>query len=165
MSVNIFGYNSSQVLGNNRKYADSKFIALTKHLQLGLASKLDKDGDTMKGNLDMNGNRICNITNPRNEKDAVNKSYVDEQIKDVENNIVKALDTKVNKNDAVEGDLNMNHNRITNLSIPLDDSDAVNKQYFDKKFQEEESNITEMLSEKVNKNGDTMFGDLDMLGN
>ena len=39
---------------------------------------LDKRGDTMTGNLSMNGNRVTYVGNPVLDSDAAPKSYVDE---------------------------------------------------------------------------------------
>jgi hypothetical protein len=52
---------------------------LTKNLQL----KVDKNGDTMLGNLNMGNNKIVNLQEPTGEQDAVSKKYVDEISKNI----------------------------------------------------------------------------------
>jgi uncharacterized protein YbaP (TraB family) len=86
-------------------------------------SSLQKVGDTMSGQLDMNSNKIVNLLDPSDTQDASSKNYVDNQ-----NNL------KVSKSgDSMSGTLNMSTNRITGLPttmlIASSDSDAVSKKY------------------------------------
>ena len=53
----------------NKKYADTR-----------VSSKLDKSGDRMLGDLDMNNNAITNIKTPVNDSDATTKQYVDHHL-------------------------------------------------------------------------------------
>jgi hypothetical protein len=46
-------------------------------LQMALADKVNKSGDSMTGDLDMNGNRIANIGDPVGAGDTATKGYVD----------------------------------------------------------------------------------------
>ena len=44
---------------------------------------LNERGDVMRGTLNMNGNKIINVSsNPINNDEVVNKEYIDRQIKD-----------------------------------------------------------------------------------
>jgi len=95
MSVNIFGSSgTSSSSGANNKYVDQKF----KTLSANLATKVNKTGDTISGNLNilnvcqlggdntkslfyndivMNDKCITNLHNPNEKQDATTKHYVD----------------------------------------------------------------------------------------
>ena len=79
MHANIFGSTSKLIKASNidKKYVDSKFVTLTKNLQL----KVEKNGDTMSGNLDMTNSKIVNLQEPTEEQDAVSKKYVTKSLK------------------------------------------------------------------------------------
>src|ERR1043165_3118832 len=72
MSVSIFGSSVSKT-NTAKNYVDSRFISLIKNVN----TKLDKGGDSMQGMLNMNNFNICCLGDPEEEKDAVNKKYVD----------------------------------------------------------------------------------------
>ena len=85
---------------------------------------VNQSGDIMEGSLDMKNNKIINLQNPIDDKDAVTKIYLE--------NIIE--NKKINKDklpDTFNG-FSMADNRITNLGKPLDDKDAVTKKYVDK---------------------------------
>ena len=74
MSVNKFGLSENTTKSEvSKKYVDSKFITLTKNLQ----TKVDKDGDIMTGNLNMNGQQLTGLVTPTDDDEACNKKYVD----------------------------------------------------------------------------------------
>ena len=52
---------------------------------------LNEYGDSMKGDLNMNGNKILNVPDPKLDGDAVNKKYVDaiSNMKELEDRIMK----------------------------------------------------------------------------
>jgi hypothetical protein len=56
MSVDIFGASGKKSNSTNIS-TDSRFVTLTKNLN----TKLDKGGDTMKGDLNMNHFKIYNL--------------------------------------------------------------------------------------------------------
>src|SRR2546426_7458880 len=143
MSVNIFGSSSSNKSNtNHNKYADSKFITLTKNLN----SKLDKSGGTLSGDINMGTSKITLSLKAEEEHDVPNKKYIDgvifqtvsnngQSIIDLSKNVVtkeqltEILKTKLDKN--VE--INMNNNFISNLLDPQDKQDATTKGYVDRK--------------------------------
>src|SRR5207245_9644469 len=143
MSVNIFGSSSSNKSNtNHNKYADSKFITITKKLN----SKLDKSGGTLSGDINMGTSKISLSHEAEEEHDVPNKKYVDgvifqtvsnngQSIIDLTKNVVtkeelvEILKTKADKN--VE--LNMNNNFISHLLDPQDKQDATTKGYVDRK--------------------------------
>ena len=81
MPTNIFGSSSklTKVSNTDKMYIDSKFVTLTKNVQL----KVHKNGDSMYGNLDMGNCKIVNLQEPVNGEDAANKQYVDEICKNI----------------------------------------------------------------------------------
>ena len=85
----------------------------------------------MKGTLQMNGNRITGLTQiPYYNGEAVNKRYVDSEISKI-----PKMDTaqylRIDGSRSMTGNLNMDNHLITNLKNPENDSDAINKRYFD----------------------------------
>src|SRR6478609_696038 len=119
MSVNIFGFRSTI---KRQSVDNSKFITLTKAMQ----TKVDKAGDKMTGNLDMNNNRLINIGNPVDNQDCVTKDYSDSITKSIN----RSVQLKVNADgDIMRGGLNMDWNSVKNVKFPLNSCDATNKLY------------------------------------
>ena len=83
--------------------------------------KVNKDGDTMTGNLDMNNNKICNVSTPVDNTDCTNKIYVD------------SIAVK-KSGDSMSGDLDMDSHEILHISPPTDELSATNKTYVDEKI-------------------------------
>ena len=94
-----------------------------------LNSKRDKKTPQPK-NLDLKSKRIINLASPVHDRDAVNKSYVDE---------------KVSK----KGDLDMGGNEIKNLKDPqpTDISHAANVNYVNRTVDKNESIIQRKMTE------------------
>ena len=81
----------------------------------------------MKGNLQMNGNRITGLTQvPFYNGEACNKKYIDDQIKKI-----STVDTTqfIKKDGSIEmeGNFNLSNHLITNLKDPESETDAINK--------------------------------------
>ena len=107
---------------SSKKYIDSKFITLAKEMR----TKLEKAGDEVTGNLDMNNNRVINIGNPVDRQDCVTKDYLDTVAKSIN----RSVQLKVNLDgDSMTGKLDMNGYSISNVKFPLNSSDAANKLY------------------------------------
>jgi len=109
---------------------------------------LRRDGsNTIAGSINMAGNTLMNVSAPVHNHDVANKIYVDEN-------------TGVSKSgDTMEGDLNMDGNRITGLpttTLPESNSNAVSYQQVVNLVRDAELESTG----KVNRTGDTMIGDL-----
>lgn len=155
VSINLNDYlrrDGTNALTGNLNFASNKII----NLATGTAStdsvnkgqmdtqsslKLNKSGDIMTGNLDMNTtNKIINVSSGTNNFDVINKLQMDTQ-----DNL------RVLKNgDTMTGNLNMNTtNKIINLATPTLGTDAANKNYVD-------SHTTN--PNYVLKTGDTMTG-------
>ena len=113
----------------SRKNVDGKLN--TKADKSVLSQYIKRDGSVqMVGGLQMNGNRITGLTNvPHYNGEAANKRYVDDKVN------VKAdksdLDDylKLDGTKAMQGNLNMNNKRITNLPTPQLSNEAETKDY------------------------------------
>ena len=106
--------------------ATRRFVAQSgQHtLNTALGMFMTVDGTTRPvADISWGGRALKDLTDPVDDADAVNKMYVDEQTQD-------ALRRS---GDMMNGTLNMNGNRITNLpsTQPLDDTDAATKAYVD----------------------------------
>ena len=101
---------------------------------------VSKEGVFIKANghyratapLDIDNHKMENLPDPVDEKDAVNKKYID--------GIVESLTLKqglVRENggfNLVDSYINMNFNNIRNLGLPKDESDAVPKRFVDEEI-------------------------------
>jgi hypothetical protein len=123
MSVSIFGSN-----GNQSSDVDEKFTQLSINLAYyktyvdeKLATKLDKSGGVLTGNINLNNNRILNVNRPQEPTDAANMRYVD----GLRNNVLHYPLTH---------DVNFSNKRIHFVGDPINPQDAVNKRYVDAKF-------------------------------
>ena len=98
---------------------------------------VSKEGVFIKANghyratapLDIDNHKMENLPDPVDEKDAVNKKYID--------GIIEALTLKqglIRENggfNLVDSYINMNFNNIRNVGLPKDEADAVPKNYLD----------------------------------
>ena len=116
---------------NPRDATNKEYVDKTKGT--GIIGNVRGETATMKGNLDFeNRYRIKNLPDPIDGKDGVNRDFVD--LRD------KILKTEIENNYAFEfrdaeyqakEDLNLKENRIKNLPDPVDEKDAVNREYVD----------------------------------
>src|SRR6478609_4687879 len=104
MSVNIFGFRSTI---KRQSVDNSKFITLTKAVQ----TKVDKAGDKMTGNLDMNNNRLINIENPVDNQDCVTKEYFDSITKFINRSVQLKV---IVDGDTMRGNLDMDWHILSN---------------------------------------------------
>ena len=99
-------------------------------LNYGNLTYLKRDGsNTMNNNLNMDNKKIYNLNTPTDDADAATRKYVDDKI----SINVGALGNYLKKDGttALTGDLDLNSNKIINLSTPTLDTDATNKEYVD----------------------------------
>ena len=110
---------------------------------------VSKEGVFIKANghyratapLDIDNHKMENLPDPVDEKDAVNKKYIDE--------IVESLTLKqglIRENggfNLVDSYINMNFHNIRNVGLPKDESDAVPRRFVD--------NMIKEVEEKINK--------------
>ncbi|CAH3192636.1 unnamed protein product, partial [Porites evermanni] len=81
---------------------------------------LDTDGSyPMKGNLNMDDNKILNLPNPSDPKEPTTLAFTE----------IKYL--HVTGTNSMNGNLNMNNNKIKHLALPTSLNDAANKKYVD----------------------------------
>jgi hypothetical protein len=150
MSVNVYGLSGNKSKSNvTKKDLDSKFINLTKNIQL----KVDKNGDALSGNLSMEDHKITYLGDPVDDRDATNKTFVMSEIK--ANSIVTKvyidtlLHSKLDK--IITKDLNMNGQKVVGLANPTNDNEACNKKYLDSKIKEE-SYLAKLSTDGLIKN-------------
>src|SRR5437867_5802984 len=116
MSVNVFGLSGNKTKSAvTKKDLDSKFINLTKNLQL----KVDKTGDTFSGNLSMSGHKITDLADPVSDNDASNKKYIKAELK------ADSIITKLYIDTMLHAKLDKN------------DEEVCNRKYLDSKIQQE----------------------------
>ena len=101
--------------------------------------------------LDMDEHRIKNSLDPIDDKDLSTKFYVDTEITKAHQNLDLSPFLRKDGQQSMTGDLNMDSNSIIRLKDPVNNTDAVTKNYVDGEF--------------VEKIGDTMSGVLNMSGN
>ena len=98
-----------------------------------------KDPDPMEDDIDMANHRIKNLSNPINDKDAVNKEYVSL----VETDYIRKDGTSL-----MSGNLKMEDHKIIHLADPVNIQDAANKKYVDNKIKESEEKSIQMVNQE-----------------
>ena len=113
----------------SRKYVDRKLRTKADRNDLNGYLKLDGTNQ-MSSNLRMNGKRITGLTNiPAYDGEATNKKYVDVKLNDkVDKNDLNSY-LKLDGSDQMQGNLQMNNNRITRLPLPNLGVEAATKNY------------------------------------
>jgi len=100
-------------------------IEISQNNMMELPKYLRLDGSSEPTNdLTMSDNRITNLANPINPKDAATKKYVDDQLSAPAADAVTRL----------AGDLDMSQFKIINLKNPKNPQDAVNRRFVEKNF-------------------------------
>ena len=113
----------------SRKYVDRKLGAKADRNDLNSYLKLD-GSNQMRANLRMNGKRITGLTNvPAYDGEATNKKYVDTQLNNKANKNDLNSYLKLDGSEQMQGNLQMNNNRIIKLPIPQLDDEPVTKKY------------------------------------
>lgn len=88
-------------------------------------------GGTMTGAINMGGQSLTNLATPSANTDAATKKYVDDAIS---GGITPPTgDYLPLTGGQMNGNIDMNNNRITSIGAPTANNDAVNKQYVDTK--------------------------------
>ena len=91
---------------------------------------LERDGSNiMENNLNMDNKKIINLRVPTDDTDAAKKKYVDDKF--AINGGALANYLKKDGTTPLTGNLNLNSNKIINLSTPTSDTDATTKKYVD----------------------------------
>ena len=113
----------------SRKYVDRKLGTKADRNDLNGYLKLDGTNQ-MSSNLRMNGKRVVGLTNvPSYDGEATNKKYVDTQLNNKANKNDLNSYLKLDGTSQMQGDLQMNNNRITRLPEPQLSDEAATKNY------------------------------------
>ena len=120
---------SSNSSASSKRYVDQK--AASKANKSDLNQYLKLDGTTrMSGDLHMNGKRVVCLTNiPAYNGEATNKRYVDNKLNDKANKSDLNDYLKFDGSEQMQGNLQMNNNRITNLPNPQLDDEPVTRKF------------------------------------
>ena len=129
---------------------------------------VSKEGVFIKANghyratapLDIDNHKIENLPEPVNEKDAVNKKYIDETFKEL--TLKKGLIRENGGFNLVDSYINMNFNNIRNVGLPLHSEDAIPRSFLDgeiKAVKEQMNKIKYLLSANASYHGDLIDGD------
>ena len=110
---------------------------------------VSKEGVFIKANghyratapLDIDNHKMENLPDPVDEKDAVNKKYIDEIVENL--TLKQGLVRENGGFNLVDSYINMNFNNVRNLGLPKDEADAVPKRFVDSMIKE--------VEEKINK--------------
>ena len=108
--------------------------------------------------LDIDNHKMENLPDPVDEKDAVNKKYID--------GIVEALTLKqglVRENggfNLVDSYINMNFNRVRNIPYPHHNEDAVPRSFLDGEIKAVKESTTKTMGDMLTRLGKTIDEDL-----
>ena len=108
---------------------------------------VSKEGVFIKANghyratapLDIDNHKMENLPDPVDEKDAVNKKYIDEIVENL--TLKQGLVRENGGFNLVDSYINMNFNNIRNVGLPKDEADAVPKRFVDSMIKEVEEKI------------------------
>ena len=130
---------------------------------------VSKEGVFIKANghyratapLDIDNHKMENLPDPVDEKDAVNKKYIDEVVENL--TLKQGLVRENGGFNLVDSYINMNFNNIRNVGLPVHESDATPKNYVDKEIAYVVVNQQKQLSQLVGISasycGDLVEGD------
>ena len=110
---------------------------------------VSKEGVFIKANghyratapLDIDNHKIENLPDPVDEKDAVNKKYIDDVVENL--TLKQGLIRENGGFNLVDSYINMNFNNIRNVGLPKQSEDAVPRSFVD--------NMIKEVEEKINK--------------
>ena len=108
---------------------------------------VSKEGVFIKANghyratapLDIDNHKMENLPDPVDEKDAVNKKYIDEIVKNL--TLKQGLIRENGGFNLVDSYINMNFHNIRNVGLPKDEADAVPRRFVDSMIKEVEEKI------------------------
>ena len=112
---------------------------------------VSKEGVFIKANghyratapLDIDNHKMENLPDPVDEKDAVNKKYIDGIVENL--TLKQGLIRENGGFNLVDSYINMNFNNIRNLGLPKDESDAVPRRFVDRMIKEVEEKIRKQV--------------------
>ena len=114
---------------------------------------VSKEGVFIKANghyratapLDIDNHKMENLPDPVDEKDAVNKKYIDGIVENL--TLKQGLVRENGGFNLVDSYINMNFNNIRNSGLPKDESDAVPRRFVDSEIKEVEERIQNRFKE------------------
>ena len=126
---------------------------------------VSKEGVFIKANghyratapLDIDNHKMENLPDPVDEKDAVNKKYIDEIVESL--TLKQGLLRENGGFNLVDSYINMNFNNIRNVGLPKDESDAVPKRFVDNSIKTAEEKRTHLITVHANYCGPLKKGD------
>ena len=98
--------------------------------------------------LDIDNQKMENIPDPVDPKDAVNKKYIDDSFKNL--TLKQGLVRENGGFNLVDSYINMNFNRIRNIPIPKDISDAVPRSFVENSIKDVDEKIKK-IKERINE--------------
>ena len=128
---------------------------------------VSKEGVFIKANghyratapLDIDNHKMENLPDPVDEKDAINKKYIDGIVENL--TLKQGLIRENGGFNLVDSYINMNFHNIRNVGLPKDESDAVPRRFVDSMIKEVEEKIEKknLLSANASYHGDLINGD------
>ena len=108
---------------------------------------VSKEGVFIKANghyratapLDIDNHKMENLPDPVDDKDAVNKKYIDGIVENL--TLKQGLIRENGGFNLVDSYINMNFNNIRNIGLPKDESDAVPRRFVDEMIKEVEEKV------------------------
>ena len=93
------------------------------NVNISAGSGVDKNGFTMKGDIEMDGNEVKGLGAPTDDTSAVTKKWVDDEI------VKQAAITIQPAGFTMTGDINMGGNEVVNLGDPTTGKSAVHRDW------------------------------------
>ena len=129
---------------------------------------VSKEGVFIKANghyratapLDIDNHKMENLPDPVDDKDAVNKKYIDGIVENL--TLKQGLIRENGGFNLVDSYINMNFHNIRNVGLPKDESDAVPRRFVDSEIKEVEEKIkkrSHIISTTTNYSGDLIKGE------
>ena len=129
---------------------------------------VSKEGVFIKANghyratapLDIDNHKMENLPDPVDDKDAVNKKYIDGIVENL--TLKQGLIRENGGFNLVDSYINMNFHNIRNVGLPKDESDAVPRRFVDSEIKEVEEKINKrshIISITTNYIGDLIKGE------
>ena len=116
---------------------------------------VSKEGVFIKANghyratapLDIDNHKMENLPDPVDDKDAVNKKYIDEIVESL--TLKQGLLKENGGFNLVDSYINMNFNNIRNVGLPKDESDAVPRRFVQECVKEVEEKINKTMEKRT----------------
>ena len=126
---------------------------------------VSKEGVFIKANghyratapLDIDNHKMENLPDPVDEKDAVNKKYIDEAFKEL--TLKQGLIRENGGFNLVDSYINMNFNNIRNVGLPKNENEAVPRKFVDDSIDSLKESVITTMVDMIIKLGQTINED------